>query len=698
MGILDNPISIPTAAALNGKVPKGDTYINVKDYGAVGDGTTDDTAAIQAAIDAAPPKSVVWFELGKIYALYAPLTNSGKSIHLRGVGAKLASKTHAAQIDFTGSWGTVYPVSAIAAGTVTHNSETRAVLNLTVTGTLPYLRGDVVKVYADDVIPGARPGSGGLESRVGQFADVYSSTSGNLAVLVRELLDPMTTNIRVSKLNDITVSLEGLVFDTDEALMNDGGKSNCITFTDIMAPRISNVEIRNSTAQAIQLNSCYAYRVTDVEINDSNDDTPNAQFGYGIIDNSCSHGIIEGLTANFVRHAYSDDSPRIATSSGPSLYGRTYNNTIINGTSYGTSNTSWDTHAASQGIRFINCVALGSGGPGFALRGRKHVISGGMVGAGRDYGVYVFSESGLDTDSWGHTIENVDIEAPQYPVLFGIQKGTNARETRKSYLSNIRIKKPNDLALWFVNATVQIANITIDDIQMTTSASANIKLDNAKVMTGGSGGVSQAYKSGLANNSPMGIQLVNASDLQIGNLYADINGTTNGTRFAAYVTAGAPFDGTGFSTSVYRIGGAGSGGITFTSNPAGVANFGTDHTDSYIGYMTPAGNALGISSAYVPFTQANVTATRHQVSRLTAPHITWAGNVTALTAITTLRGGRFNGQQLTIANTGTANITISHDPTEKITTSTGATVTLTPGQRALFFWDGPNGLTWRQLA
>ena len=46
----DKPVSTPQAAALGGKVPKGDLVVNIRDHGAIGDGMADDTAAINAAL------------------------------------------------------------------------------------------------------------------------------------------------------------------------------------------------------------------------------------------------------------------------------------------------------------------------------------------------------------------------------------------------------------------------------------------------------------------------------------------------------------------------------------------------------------------------------------------------------------------------------------------------------------------------
>src|SRR5690606_20997547 len=67
---------------------------NVHDYGAAGDGTTDDTAAVAAAFAAAAVAggSVV-FVAGKTYLVTAELTISGMAnVHVRGNGATIRAR------------------------------------------------------------------------------------------------------------------------------------------------------------------------------------------------------------------------------------------------------------------------------------------------------------------------------------------------------------------------------------------------------------------------------------------------------------------------------------------------------------------------------------------------------------------------------------------------------------------------------
>jgi len=92
---LTGTVTVPTptaagAAATKGYVDSSKLVYNVKDYGAVGDGTADDTAAIQAAINAAAAgyKGQVWVPPGTY--LHTGVTIPSDGVSIVGVGPNVS--------------------------------------------------------------------------------------------------------------------------------------------------------------------------------------------------------------------------------------------------------------------------------------------------------------------------------------------------------------------------------------------------------------------------------------------------------------------------------------------------------------------------------------------------------------------------------------------------------------------------------
>ncbi len=98
LGIVDADVSAISESKITGlaadlaakmdaslAIRKGDLYRNVKDYGATGDGVTDDTAAIQSTLTALPEGHVLYFPAG-VYLVSSTLT-IGRNQTIQGVHA-----------------------------------------------------------------------------------------------------------------------------------------------------------------------------------------------------------------------------------------------------------------------------------------------------------------------------------------------------------------------------------------------------------------------------------------------------------------------------------------------------------------------------------------------------------------------------------------------------------------------------------
>jgi hypothetical protein len=117
VGFAQQSIVDGLSSSVEKKVQKGDLSINPKDYGAAGDGVSDDTSALQSAFNAGMANGVPVLLGNKVYKTTSTLTG-GSNLHLIGNGAKIdyrfIPKTYSSGVatvenhalDILGSFGT----------------------------------------------------------------------------------------------------------------------------------------------------------------------------------------------------------------------------------------------------------------------------------------------------------------------------------------------------------------------------------------------------------------------------------------------------------------------------------------------------------------------------------------------------------------------------------------------------------------
>lgn len=328
--------------------------VSVKDFGAVGDGVADDTAAIQDAVDVG---GVVQFPFGT-YKLTSSVEIPQNTLVDLGTSTIDISSAPSASNAFRvlGTFDSAYSLTA-------DTSINGTTLTLSSLDAANFAEGDYVQVYSNTVYD-----TGWSNATIGEIVRVYS-VSGTTVTLNEPLVGgPYTllANASVRKANmvgNVEVRNGTIIGSTNPATIHTGVRfeiaKECKVFgTRILRCNGNGVNFRNAI-----------YCIADsIYVEGDPDTTVNSYSGVNATDTSQDCKVVNSTFVS-VHHGFTT-----TTSTGQGLSRRIVvdNCTAISSNDNGDQ---FDTHGGSEDIWFVNCTALGSSANGFNLE----CGSGGVV-------------------------------------------------------------------------------------------------------------------------------------------------------------------------------------------------------------------------------------------------------------------------------------------------------------------------------
>ncbi|WP_445727687.1 hypothetical protein [Herbiconiux moechotypicola] len=660
-------------------------------------GSADSSAGLQAALAATPDGGTLIIPAGR-YRMDGQLSvGAERSVSVVANGATLVQNTANPLFNVGGSYSAVVKVTSISNQNVT--SDAGAVTEATVITTAttqPWVRGDVIKLVSDDLIETARPGGGGSESRIGEFV-VVRSVSGTTVTLASRVRENYVTNIRAARISQKTFSLDGGTYETTATGLTKP-YGTMFFFYRLRNPRVTNITVRQASSIVLSFTSCFGYTVQDVDIAGAVDRVGNNQIGYAVHDASSSFGRVIGGVFRHVRHAFTDDSPRVAANADLlTSYGRSYAAHIIGGSAIGTTSNAWDTHHCSEGIEFISCSATGgvaeenAGIAGFALRGINHRVVN-CTTRNTNLGVLIFTEGG-GGQSYGHVVDNLVVRnAASWGLNVNVNQAGHPSANTRDVRENVHVD-----GLVVIGGPRFIA---------VSNGIATVKNSKYVVEAGTDG---QTYDGLLTKNSK----------LNIDNMVLDYEANTKGTPRPIIATSSAGFTPGTQETNFNRI------EIRATSSVASRASRalnggshdlrGKNLTFSYpftvmpgersaksvINWECTAGSDVvngDLNSAYVYVSGTDLTKLLDRVVQSPDPHVMVRGVLGSANQTTlTFPQGNVRGQLVTVwmAENSSGSLKVKHGNTYRTILVAGADKVLRKSSQMRFVWDGT---LWRELA
>jgi len=443
--------------------------VSVKDFGAVGDGVADDTAAIQATIDANPSKRIYLpsgnYLVSTIEINSCKLVGAGDSTVITQTGSELYI------IKSSGSKGSSSNLSADA----NTGSNTCTVVDGSV-----FSDGDWVLITDSDAYSIAS-----TTYRGGELIEI-DTVAGNVITFVTDIVGSMSdtkyTTANTAKVTQIFLEDNPSV--SNLKIVGDPSTTTALVmFNGCRNAEASELSCFKSGNYGVRFNNCADSKIINCQFSGLLDDTGAGHVGYCVMASGGTSGLlVDGNSFRQCRHGFT-------TIGGAD--GFPNNIVISNNTANNTLNAPYDTHAAGKHIVISNNTSVNSDGSGITCRSQHTTITGNRIYNPRVHGISLAEENCKSVYIEGNHIEqagsigisagyeaedifitgNILNQIGDHGIVYGT--GTNRCIIKDNYLRDVGVGGVNKSAI-IVTSTASSYDGTVIENNIVTCSSAYV--------------------------------------------------------------------------------------------------------------------------------------------------------------------------------------------------------------------------------